>query len=61
MVYFFVGTWCLTTATRTAKVWKNFSLVHDLKGHQQSVWAVKIVEEDTYLTGVFYSTLLLAG
>ncbi|KAF9014025.1 phospholipase A-2-activating protein [Cyathus striatus] len=36
---------------RTAKVWKNFSLVYDLKGHQQAVWAVLAVDEDQFLTG----------
>jgi len=36
---------------RTAKVWKNFNLTHDLKGHQQSVWAVLAVDEEQYLTG----------
>lgn len=36
---------------RTAKVWKNFNLVYDLKGHTQSVWAVLGVDEDQYLTG----------
>ncbi|KAH6918330.1 phospholipase A-2-activating protein [Coprinopsis sp. MPI-PUGE-AT-0042] len=44
---------------KTAKVWKNFSLVHELKGHQQSVWAVKIVEEDTYLTASADRTIRL--
>lgn len=36
---------------RTAKVWKNFSLAYDLRGHQQSVWAVLAVNEDSFLTG----------
>lgn len=36
---------------RTAKVWKNFSLVFDLKAHQQSVWAVLVIEGDHFLTG----------
>lgn len=57
------GSWdryvCLSTVTlsysshcvRTAKVWKNFQLVHDLKGHQQSVWAVLAVDSETTLTG----------
>ena len=39
------------TYLRTAKVWKNFNLAYDLKGHQQSVWAVLGVEEDQFLTG----------
>lgn len=38
---------------RTAKVWKNFNLTHDLKGHQQSVWAVLAVDEEQYLTGTW--------
>lgn len=32
-------------------MWKNFSLTYDLKGHQQSVWAVLGIDEDQYLTG----------
>lgn len=36
---------------RTAKVWKNFILAYELKGHQQSVWAVLGVDEDQFLTG----------
>ena len=36
---------------RTAKVWTNFQLVHDLVGHTQSVWAVVSIEGDQYLTG----------
>jgi phospholipase A-2-activating protein len=36
---------------RTAKVWKNFTLAYELKGHQQSVWAVLGVDEDQFLTG----------
>ena len=36
---------------RTAKVWKNHTVVHDLKGHQQSVWAVLGMDENQYLTG----------
>jgi hypothetical protein len=36
---------------RTVKVWKNFQLVHDLKGHQQSVWAVLAIDEECVLTG----------
>lgn len=39
-------------ARRTAKVWKDFGLKYELKGHEYSVWAVLIVdEEDQYLTG----------
>lgn len=37
---------------RTAKVWKNYTLVFDLKAHQQSVWAVLVIEDDHFLTGV---------
>ncbi|KAF9027057.1 WD-40 repeat-containing protein [Hymenopellis radicata] len=36
---------------RTAKVWKGFQLAHDLRGHEQSVWAVLAVDEDQYITG----------
>ena len=44
--YEFLFTFC-----RTAKVWKNFILAYELKGHQQSVWAVLGVDEDQFLTG----------
>lgn len=44
---------------RTAKVWKNFQLVHDLKGHQQSVWAVLAVDSETTLTGSADKTIKL--
>ncbi|KAG6828591.1 hypothetical protein H0H92_007381 [Tricholoma furcatifolium] len=44
---------------RTAKVWKNFTLLHDLKGHQQSVWAVLAIDEDQYLTGSADKTIKL--
>lgn len=37
---------------RTAKVWKNFTLQYDLKGHQQSVWAVLALEDSHFLTGL---------
>ena len=37
---------------RTAKVWKDFQLLHDLKGHQQSVWAVLAIDEELILTGI---------
>ncbi len=37
---------------RTAKVWTNFQLVHDLVGHTQSVWTVVSIEGGQYLTGV---------
>jgi len=36
---------------RSAKVWTRFQLVHDLVGHNQSVWAVVAMEGDEYLTG----------
>lgn len=39
---------------RSAKVWQNFELLYDLKGHQQSVWAVLILQEGQYLTGMFF-------
>ncbi|KAF9469300.1 phospholipase A-2-activating protein [Collybia nuda] len=44
---------------KTAKVWRNFALVHDLKGHQQSVWAVLAVDEEQYLTGSADKTIKL--
>ncbi|EKM82501.1 hypothetical protein AGABI1DRAFT_34287 [Agaricus bisporus var. burnettii JB137-S8] len=36
---------------KTAKVWINFQLKYDLKGHEQAVWAVKAVDEERFLTG----------
>ena len=36
---------------RTARVWRNFQLAYELKGHQQSVWAVLAIEEQHVLTG----------
>ena len=38
---------------RTAKVWRDFREVYELKGHEQSVWAVQILDEseETFLTG----------
>ncbi|KAF8912027.1 phospholipase A-2-activating protein [Gymnopilus junonius] len=44
---------------KTAKVWKNFNLAYDLKGHQQSVWAVLGVDEDQFLTGSADKTIKL--
>ena len=41
----------LTLLQRTAKVWINFQLVHDLVGHAQPVWAVVAMGGDEYLTG----------
>ncbi|KAG6853915.1 hypothetical protein C0991_012584 [Blastosporella zonata] len=38
---------------------QNFALVHDLKGHQQSVWAVLAVDEEQYLTGSADKTIKL--
>lgn len=35
----------------TAKVWKNFKEVYELKGHHQAVWAVMPLSEDRYITG----------
>ena len=37
--------------SRTAKVWQNFQLSFELRGHEQSVWAVLAVDEETFLTG----------
>jgi phospholipase A-2-activating protein len=36
---------------RTAKVWRDFQLLHDLRGHEQSVWAVLAMDEELILTG----------
>lgn len=36
---------------RTAKVWKDFKLLYDLVGHQQSVWAVLAINSEEFLTG----------
>jgi len=44
---------------RTARVWKNFKLAHELKGHEQAVWAVLFLDEDTYLTGSADKTIRL--
>ncbi|KAF7980165.1 hypothetical protein HWV62_39631 [Athelia sp. TMB] len=43
----------------TAKVWKNFKLVFDLKGHERSVWAVLALGGDQYLTGSADKTIKL--
>ena len=43
---------------RTAKVWKNFTLVYDLKEHEQSVWAVLAIDEDRFLTGEYIVPLV---
>ncbi|KAF9246383.1 WD40-repeat-containing domain protein [Melanogaster broomeanus] len=34
----------------TAKVWKDFKLQYDLKGHEQSVWAVLAIDDSQFLT-----------
>ncbi|KAF6763887.1 phospholipase A-2-activating protein [Ephemerocybe angulata] len=44
---------------KTAKVWKDWKLVHELKGHEYSVWAVLIVDEDQYLTASADKTIRL--
>ncbi|KAI0006182.1 WD40-repeat-containing domain protein [Russula compacta] len=44
---------------KTAKVWRNFQLVFDLKGHTQPVWAVVAIEGDDYLTGSADKTIKL--
>jgi len=36
---------------RTAKVWRNFSLAYELRGHEQAVWAVLAIDEEQVLTG----------
>ena len=38
---------------RTAKVWKDFQLLYDLVGHQQSVWTVLAIDGSQFLTGPF--------
>lgn len=42
---------------RTAKVWKDFTLAYELKGHEQSVWAVLAVDEEQFITGAWRSVL----
>ena len=39
--------------SRTAKVWRDFQEVYELKGHTHSVWAVRVVDEtqEIFLTG----------
>ncbi|KAF9484697.1 phospholipase A-2-activating protein [Pholiota conissans] len=44
---------------KTARIWKNFSQVYELKGHQQSVWAVLGIDEEQYLTGSADKTIKL--
>ncbi|CCO26384.1 Ubiquitin homeostasis protein lub1 [Rhizoctonia solani AG-1 IB] len=43
----------------TARVWKNFQQVHELRGHSHSVWAVLAVDEDQTLTGSADKTIAL--
>lgn len=42
---------------RTAKVWKDFKLLYDLAGHQQSVWAVLAINSEQFLTGMSLNKL----
>ncbi|THH03422.1 hypothetical protein EW145_g6267 [Phellinidium pouzarii] len=44
---------------RTAKVWRDFQQLYELRGHEQSVWAVHILDEDaeTYLTASADNTI----
>lgn len=46
---------------RTAKVWRNFQEVYELRGHEQSVWAVQILDEaeETFLTASADKTIRL--
>ncbi|KAF8197500.1 phospholipase A-2-activating protein [Pholiota molesta] len=44
---------------KTARVWKNFTQAYELKGHQQSVWAVLGIDEDQYLTASADKTIKL--
>ncbi|KAM5530207.1 hypothetical protein V8D89_016121 [Ganoderma adspersum] len=44
---------------KTAKVWKDFKLLHDLVGHQQSVWTVLAIDGSQYLTGSADNTIKL--
>lgn len=46
-----------TKGVSTAKVWKDFQLVYDLKGHEGAVWAVLVLDNDQYLTGEFASNI----
>ena len=40
---------------RSAKVWKDFQLAYDLKGHSYAVWAVLAVDEEQFLTGACHT------
>lgn len=41
-------------SSRTARIWRDFQPLYELRGHEQSVWAVLIVDDpgETYLTGI---------
>lgn len=41
-----------TANRRTARVWKNFNSVYELKGHTQAVWAVVAIDDEQFLTGI---------
>ncbi|KAG9074203.1 hypothetical protein FS749_014266, partial [Ceratobasidium sp. UAMH 11750] len=43
----------------TARVWKNFQQVHELRGHSHSVWTVLAVDDDQTLTGSADKTIAL--
>lgn len=43
----------------TAKVWKDNQLQYTLKGHNASVWDVKIIDEETFLTSSADRTIKL--
>jgi phospholipase A-2-activating protein len=45
------GLSCAYASHSTARVWKNFQQVHELRGHSHSVWAVLAVDEGQTLTG----------
>ena len=51
----------LCPSIRTARVWKDWQLRHELKGHSQAVWAVLVFEPELYLTGLCPSLLLSAS
>lgn len=48
---YFIVVVAQTKGVSTAKVWKDFQLVYNLKGHEGAVWAVLALEDDQYLTG----------
>lgn len=47
-----------TANCRTARVWKNFNSVYELKGHTQAVWAVVAIDDEQFLTGIFRQAML---